>query len=164
MKKIFTILLIVIMTFSLTACQPTPEQGFVQPKNEDELSNLINQTNQPDSNALQNSDIPDNVTDIVQSNDLTVDVDAKVTVPQTNAYPVVYAEPLELTQEQADLILNELIGDAPLVSLREQDATALMSKEQIIDRIGELKLMLQDGTKDENEIENINQQITELEK
>jgi hypothetical protein len=65
-----------------TACQPTPEQGFVQPKNKDELSNLINQTNQPGSNALQNNDIPENVSDTVQSNDLTVDVNAKVIVPQ----------------------------------------------------------------------------------
>lgn len=142
-----------------TACQPTPDQEFVQSKNENELNSLINQ---PNSQVM--SDIPANISDIVQSNDLTINIDAKVSIPKETTYPVVYAEPIVIIQEKADLILDVLIGDSPLISLRAQDATTILSKEQIINKIAELRIMLQDEgiKKDEYQTESINQEITVL--
>lgn len=159
MKKRFFTVSLVLAVIMLSACQETPEKSVVIGKDSSELSQIIHDTDA----APAEYDFPAAVTDTVGSGDLSVVIDADVIVPNTDTIPVVRATPLDLTQEQADLILNELVGNAQLISIRGQDeAAAVMTKEDIIERIGELQTMLQSPDIDSSQEESIRSDIARL--
>ncbi len=109
-KRISRVAIEVLCLVMLTACQQTPEELVVKNKNDNKLEEKISATDMPDVQI----DIPDKITDSVQSKDsyLQVNIDALFVLPKENSYPVVSIETMEITQEKADKIIDALIGDA----------------------------------------------------
>ena len=154
MKKIYA-LLIMIMIF-MTACQPTPEENYVQDKDEESLNKIVSQ--QSRTEALE---LPENIIDSIHSKNLIVNINAQV-VSQGCEYPVAYATANQITQEQAYIILDALIGDAQITGLREQDEAVMRSKESIIAQLGTAKQQLAEET-DDNSKESLETLIKQLE-
>ena len=159
MKNRLIVIMVALIITMLCACQPTPDNPVVVGKDNNEWNQIMEGTNAVSTDY----NFPANVTDTVQSTNLSATIDANVVVPDTGVYPVVKAAAMDLTQEQADLILKELVGDAELISIRGQDeAAAIMTKEKIIERIGELQIMLQGSDIDASQEESIKSEIASL--
>ncbi len=120
-----------------TACQPTPETEVVVNKNEGVLESAISASpaptmgyEAPESWELEPFDAGDK---------LTVSVDAKVEMPDVNAFPVYEFVKGAYTQEQVDKIIDYFYGDQTLYNASQQ-----LTKSELEERLVDAKRVHQE--------------------
>lgn len=96
----------------LVSCQPAPEQAAVQVKDQGEMLKVIQATPAPAGQAM---DFPEEAQLSLQlSNQVKVEVAATVDSDREGGYPVYAIVPHRWTQEEAESMLQAMIGDRPL--------------------------------------------------
>lgn len=120
---------VLVITLCLCGCQATPEKKAVVSKNQDYLKNL----NQENVNNNMN-DIPTTVKDSFSLPKGKVTIDAKVTLPDTNVFPMQKIKPYEITNDDVDKFVNIFLGQQPLYEVNQE-----MTKEEIEQRLIYLK-------------------------
>ncbi|MFZ7121488.1 MAG: DUF6034 family protein, partial [Eubacteriaceae bacterium] len=170
---LFTI--IIISFFFISACQSTPTDKVVTNKGDNSLNKLINQS--PVPNAEGKYPAPDIWKETLSGlrDDLTINIDANIEIPNVDAYPVAKIEPDEITQEDADKIMDVLIRDEQLIMPMANDLEnpttkkaigeeILRLKESIINPNSNLNYFYEKGTEEYNEkLAEINKKIDVLE-
>lgn len=129
LNRIISVIFIIHIVALFVSCQPTPNNPTVINKNDGKLENKINATNIPD----QQITTPAYCKDSIQSDNenLSVNINAEIVIPDAKAYPVVAIEPYDITQETADIILNALIGDKTLyVKTNKRTTDEIMAEIQ----------------------------------
>lgn len=155
-KSAFAILTIVLC---LCACQATPTKNAVVNKNQDYLKDL---NNLPVQNNMD--DIPKNVQESFELAKGKVTINSKVSLPNTNVFPIYKIKPRELTNDDIDKFVNIFFDGQPLY-----EASNEISKEEIAQQIIDLKQQLTETNfSDENVMESatnaIKEEIAALEK
>ena len=128
MKRLVAIILLIPIVLICSACQPTPEKENVISKNDGKLEKALEVEAQPLTGQFS---APDKVEGKFVSGDVTVFIDADVTVPDVREFPVWRVYPEELTQKELDKYLNYFIGDSKVY---ESDANA-RSKADVLQDI-----------------------------
>lgn len=95
-------------------CKSTPEKSVVINKND----NIINEKTVEVGDII---DTPDKwMEDWLSDNEkLKITIDADVNIPDVKAYPVVSIEPMNISQDKANQIINCLIGDKQLFEIND---------------------------------------------
>lgn len=114
MKRIFIFLLTSIMTFSLVACQKTPESSILVGKNNHQMLEAASSNEEEKKSIAEMLNVPErmilSVTDA--KGDVSANVDADIFLPDTDSIPVVRVCGCDFTQEEADRIIAYFIRDA----------------------------------------------------
>ena len=139
MKKAFAIFLLITTALSLAGCQQTPESAIVKGKSSDAL---LKKAAEETSGALaERVDAPARYQDSFSSagGELTVTVDADVTVPEAEAVPIVRVTDGAITQEQADVLMDKLVRTTLYDTQQKQ------TKDQVMEELLEAKQKLAQG-------------------
>ena len=122
MKKIYVLLITTIIFF--TACQPTPEENVVQSKNKDLVKEVVKANEEENQQKLaedkeiikqQLEAINKHLNMEFQANDrVKIVVDAEVEMPAYEKLPMVRVAPRNITQEQLEILIEEITGDEPV--------------------------------------------------
>ncbi len=98
---------ILLITFTVTACQPTPESAIVRQK-DGEI--------QLQANAVpyNKADFPDTYKDSYSKNGADITFDAAVKTPDSDALLTYDISPAPFTQAQVDTIIKALFGDTQM--------------------------------------------------
>ncbi len=144
MKKLITIFLTLFMLLS-AACQPTPEQAVVVGKDTDRLIDKA-------SEGLSDESVAEKVNaplryeaDYISPDGMTaVSVNAAVDVPEASAAPIIRISTGSISQEQADVLLHEL------VRAKLYDPYSAPSKSSIMNQILIAQQQLLSGPSDED--------------
>ncbi len=124
MKKHIAILLIIIMAFSLAACQETPDEVIVVQK---DTERLIEQAGSEDNgNKLSELGIPDehyNFNSELADGRLKINVDADIRVPETDTIPIRKASMGVFTQEAVTGIFQYLFEGEQAYDISETRMT-----------------------------------------
>ena len=107
-RCIYLIILSIIL-FSFTACQPTPEKEIVINKNDGQLEEIIAETTREEEEVKSEEKWEDAFS--TKDGEVTFKIDAVIFVPDSNKLPVAYISPKNISQETADRVLNTLIGE-----------------------------------------------------
>lgn len=114
MKRVFISLLASIMTFSLAACQKTPDSPIVVGKDNVQMLNTASGNAKERKSIAEMLQAPDrmvlSVTDA--KGNVSADAGADILLPDTDSIPVVRVHDCEFTQEEADRVLAYFVGDA----------------------------------------------------
>ncbi len=114
MKRIVMFLLTSMMTFSLAACQTTPEGLIVAGKNNDRLLEAASGNEEEKKSIAEMLNVPErmilSVTDA--KGEVSANADADIFLPDTDSIPVVRVRGRDFTQEDADRILGYFVGGA----------------------------------------------------
>ncbi|MDD5017664.1 MAG: DUF6034 family protein [Eubacteriales bacterium] len=96
---------VMLMACFTTACQPTPEEAVIVQR--DALEDKIAQTAAP----VATYSAPETWTETVdmQGSEVPVTIDAVITVPDVDAYPVYNVEAASFTQEQIDALMDYFV-------------------------------------------------------
>ncbi len=123
----------VLLTASmLTACQPTPEEPVVVNKNEQAVQQVIAAAPEP----VKAYEAPGAVSDSFKGKDenVTINIDAKVIVPDVQAFPVVSAVPEDISVDfiktAAQVLMEGKTLYKPRTGLTKQDIEAEILKLQ----------------------------------
>ena len=106
-----------VMLFLTTACQSAPESSLVKNKN---LDQLIQEAQNTDTERTDINDIieekHETYVTTIKNDDLkvTVNVNAKVDVPQTDKLSIFRVRQKQFSQELIDSVRHELLGDTKL--------------------------------------------------
>ncbi len=143
MKRIAIFILLIAMTLSITACQKVPETSLVVGKSSDKLIEKA-QTNSGEEPLSARLDTPGTYQESVSSEDglLNLTIDATITVPEANSIPIIQVTPGAFSQEQADVLINELAHNT-LYSPNQP-----MTKEEITEELLAAKQALAAGPAD----------------
>lgn len=143
----FLLSIIILIILFFPACQPTPEQDIVVGKNDDKLREKIEQSVSDDDTV--GMEIPEQWDEKIDGTfkNTSVEVSAKIIVPEKGSFPVARAVPYEITQEDANKIINALIGNAPLMK-----QAAGMTKDKIMQEILLIKRSIDDPNSDFNQV------------
>ncbi len=106
---VFIIIAVMLATAFTTACQPTPERPVVAGK-QDDITAKVTDNGQNSSLA----GVPTTFKDSYTQGKVTVNLDAKVEVPQTPKIPVVKAVPERFTQDKVDKVIATLTQGKPI--------------------------------------------------
>lgn len=128
-KTVLAATMLIVLMF-VTSCQPTPDAPIVQSKNNGELQEKVYGEPAP----LGKYEAP---TEWVEQFDgkgtiYAANINAKINIPDTEAYPVYRVSPEKLTQEKADEFLNYFIGDEELYFMTDPYQR---TKDQIMEEI-----------------------------
>ncbi len=138
MKKLSAFLLALLLLLA-AGCQKTPESAIVKGKSSDAL---LEKAAEETSGALvERVDAPARYQDSFSSagGELTVTVDADVTVPEAEAVPIIRVTPANITQEQVDVLMDKLVqGELYEFGTPE-------TKAEIADKIVAAKQQLAEG-------------------
>lgn len=109
MKKAITLILVAAMALSFSGCQDTPEDSIVAGKSSDAL--IEKAQAETGGTLAERLDAPETYQGSVSSVDglLNVTIDAAVTVPEAESVPIFQVTPGTITQEQADVLMDELV-------------------------------------------------------
>lgn len=116
-KKVGSIIICVAMFSSMAACQKSPDSSLVVNK---DLDKLIEDAQNSDTGKVNIDEIIeqnyDSYVTTIKDDDLgvTVNVNAKVDIPQTNKLSIFRVEQKSFSQELIDKIRKELLGDSKL--------------------------------------------------
>ena len=118
MKKLFCLVLAALL---LTACQPTPTEDVVVNKTEGRLEELIvaapEQSEAPEMTVRARVGVPERVKEDlsghVYGGELTVHIDAPVTVPEVTRVPVYTVRFKTFSPEEKEALTRQLLGDGP---------------------------------------------------
>ncbi|MHB1313928.1 MAG: DUF6034 family protein [Christensenellales bacterium] len=113
--KVLSLLLCFSFLFSTTACQPTPDEPPVVGKNN--TNALVQATEAP-------YEVPTHWTEpeAITLNDLTVEIDADIVMPDVTKFPVDSVKDKVFTQEEADKFVAILSEGKPLLSTKSTRA------------------------------------------
>ena len=114
---------IMLITCLLTACQPTPEEEIVIGKGDNMLEEAIDATPLPESTqiiekeqteetSLTNMVLSEHWQDTLSENNVKIDIDADVYVPNVSAYPVYEVVPHFTDEALARKLIGVLAKDA----------------------------------------------------
>lgn len=152
-KKKNLLALGMVLAVALSACQKSPDSSIV--KNKD-LDNMINKAKEGSSSVGDIAGAYDTWQTTVKDDSLqvTVNVDAKVDVPQTDKMSVIRIEQKDIKQELLDKVKNKLMGDEKLY---DGSTLSLRTRSDIEQEIKNIKadiasLKDQGYSKDEIEI------------
>ncbi len=144
MKRILPFVLAVALL--LTGCQKTPEEGIVKGKSSEALIEKAQTT--PGQGALaQRVNAPEHYDAAFsnESGELTVTVDAAVTVPDADKVPIIRVKPAHITQAQTDVLMDTLVqGELYQFGIPR-------TKSEIADQIVEVKRQIAQGPSPEDE-------------
>ena len=121
----------IMCCLALSACQPTPEEEVVMSKKDEEFEKLILQK-APD----EKTEYPASYSNTFVSKDKKVNftIEAEVTVPDTDKYPVFTIKPVpitdEMTQRLVDVFLEGNDGYYPLSTLTKSELAEEIIKVQ----------------------------------
>lgn len=136
----------------LCGCQATPGKKAVVSKNQDYLKDINNQ-------HVQNNmgDIPKDVQETFELAKGKVAINAKVTLPNTDVFPIQKIKPREITNEDIDRFVNIFFDGQPLYETRTE-----ICKEEIEQKlIGLRQQLAETDTSDENVMDSITNGIKE---
>ena len=161
MKKI--VILLIILTLLLTACQATPEDEVVVQK---DTEAMLEMASEPQEELRNNETLkdklgaPDRVQETITEADgkLVINIDTEVTVPDVDRVPVMTVESADFTQTNADGLINVLYKGVTPYELSLGRATK-SEIEQAIVNLEEIRLNYLDNA---NELEIIDQEINSL--
>ena len=113
-KKICPVALVVLLLFTcmLTACQPTPEKETVVGKNDGVLEEAIASTASPQATLAAEPDWSDEFSSA--DGKMQIVIRAEVNVPEENKFPVISCTPHYFTVEEANKAVEALFGDQQL--------------------------------------------------
>ena len=148
MKKYIGIVLVMVMVFVLSACQPTPEEAIVVKKDTDRLVEMAQATPQPDEVSAEEQEdssilrkeslrerlgIPERYEDTIQheGDKLKIIVDTDVQVPSEEHIPVARAKAGNFSQELVSKFYDRLIGDTTMYQYTYQRTKAELEEEII---------------------------------
>lgn len=156
-KHILNLSILVLVLF-FTACQPTPEKPAVAEKNDGQMEQKISATAAPGNKYTA----PDKWKEIINndSGEPFIEIDAPITLPQVDKYPVVSVKPGKYTQELVNKMVGYFSQGKPLIAVNET-----LTKKAIEERIIDLKATLEqakNGKEDIGTPEEIQQQIDQL--
>ncbi len=155
MKRI----LVILLSLSLIACVPTPEEDFVPQKDTTAMIEMAKSTALPDESTVgidaQNGgqtalalpslreryQIPETYqyhAELAEGN-FILNIDAKVDVPDTNKIPIVRVERIGFDPDVVRTLFNALCGDTEMYYIQQ-----VYSKSQIADRIKYLSEQIAD--------------------
>ncbi len=142
MRKIVLALLLAVMCLSaVCGCQPTPETPVVVGKNEgdNKVTSLFGETSETEGSYTAPESWKEE--EPITSADLTVMIDAKVTVPDVTKFPVVKVTDHVFTQEEADEIIANLSEGNELFPVEIIQSRASKEKQLLAmkARLAELK-------------------------
>lgn len=129
--KYGVVLLSILALFTMTACQPTPDNLIVQSKSNDDLQDAIMTTAVPSSASESEKVINSTLANDNQT--ITININTVVELQNIDNLPIAYIEPYDLSQERIDAITDVLIGDRLLMD------TKTMTKTQIEELILHIK-------------------------
>ncbi|HWS30412.1 MAG TPA: DUF6034 family protein [Clostridia bacterium] len=115
-----------ISATAFSACQATPEQPLVVGKTNDGWEAHAAESNE----APAPYQAPERYEKTFTADDLTVEFDADVILPDVEKYPIYIMEPLTFTQEMADRIIPVLLDGVELY-----DETNYRTKEYVQEKI-----------------------------
>lgn len=162
MKRIWAVLLCLVILLVLSACQPTPEKATVVQKDSERLIEQAqkdaSESNNVTGDTTGESDVEsqDNSTrisiaeqygvpDCYQFGDegangiLRIDVDAQVIAPDQDAMPIYRVKAGEFSQETVSAFFNTLCGDTQMYINSGQ-----RTKDQILEQIISIKKRIED--------------------
>ena len=131
-KKFLAAGLCAVLLFAMSACQENPEGSIIVHK---DMDNLISKAQEDDSSKVDAADIVDEVAENFEtyvttieneSLGVTVNVNAKVDVPQVDQLKVYRVKQKKFDQEFIDKVREKLMGDK---AVYEADAVALNTRE-----------------------------------
>ena len=113
-KKICPVALVILLLFTcmLTACQPTPEKEAVIGKNDGVLEEAIASTASPQATLAAEPDWSDEFSSADGTTQIVIR--AEVNVPEENKFPVISCTPHYFTLEEANRAVKALFGNQPL--------------------------------------------------
>lgn len=110
-KRLYFII-VIILTFSLFACQPTPEDLIVKNKDGRALRKAIDATAILENDYKKINQIIDNK--INKKGDICINFNANVIMPNVDKLPIVYVEKDFFTQEQINKMIQVFFKGAKL--------------------------------------------------
>lgn len=116
-----TLILLITVMITLCACQANPGKKAVVSKNQDYLKDINSE------NVKNNiSDIPSSVQESFNLAKGNMTINAKVTLPETDVFPIQKIKPHEITNDDIDAFVNALFAGQTLYEIRSE-----RSKEEI---------------------------------
>ncbi|NLB62055.1 MAG: hypothetical protein GX802_06550 [Clostridiales bacterium] len=142
-KKITLLSLLLIIIF-LFGCQPTPDEPIVISKGDGKLQDALNSTPIQEKTKYT---APQNWTETLSDSDskVTIEIDACITVPDADAYPVYHVENCEISDMQFNAILSYFIGNEKIYTWNPEVEDAV-SETIIRKRIDAIEYQLYDST------------------
>lgn len=138
MKKIITILMAGVMTFSIVGCQPTPKEDIVKQKEEGvkEVNSLGGEdVLSGDELAIGNYEAPENWQEEIQfdNSSMKINIDATIEYPKVSTMPsYIVNEKAGLPQETIDALIAEFFGSEPIYN-RNKPKTKSEIQQEILD-------------------------------
>lgn len=170
MKKNSSFVISLLILITMAGCQKTPESDIVIGKGDAALEKAIDQGS---TQADVKYEAPKQWTDSIEKDNLIINVDADVIVPDTIQFPSAVMTADEISQQTADNIMRVLLDGATLYELRpnypytkeEINEELLLIKKSISDPNADFNTVLEKGTPEHDAIlEDKQKQIAELEK
>ena len=170
--KILVLLVTAMMliTCVLTACQPTPEEEIVIGKGDNTLEEAIAGTPLPESTLVDkeqtgdtsptNMVLSEHWQDTLFENNVTIDIDADVYVPNVSAYPVYEVAPYFTDEALARKLISVLAKDA--VEVHNGAYLQPEDYEQTILSLKKEKAELEAGKTGDDSITPIEEQIAAI--
>lgn len=161
-KRIITIVLILGIILSLNACQSTPEDDIVVQKDQERMIEAANSDNgnSEATTLLEKVDAPETYKNSFTGADgkLIVNVDATVSVPDTDAIPICRVYSSGFSEELADKVYQLLCGGTKMYASSES-----YTKDAIMEEILAQKQKLASDDLDEESRSNVEDYIKVLE-
>ena len=110
--KMMAIVLTSLLLFTCftTACQPTPEEDVIVNKADAEENIVENE----EGDSLSGYEVPEHWTETVEKEDVTINIDADISLPSEGSISVTRYTPLIYTQEDTDNFVAYFAGDKKL--------------------------------------------------
>ncbi len=146
MKKVLSMILVIVMLAAFAGCQATPEKPLVTGKNVDNLIQKATETDEtvitspepagPDNRAIlmEKLDIPERFIAQNSYSDgrLTYTADADISLPDAAALPVMRVEPADFSQELVDKLYGYLVGDTLMYQQQQQYTKAQVEEDLVM--------------------------------
>ena len=126
-RMLLLITAIIMMVCSATACQPTPDEIVVVNKAGDDLEQRILSTEIPAPLDIKDK----HYSDTLSRDNVTVNIDAEISIPDVNEYPVYETQQIIFEQEHVDLAIKTFFGDSTIYNYNSRTKEAV-ERELII--------------------------------
>lgn len=127
-------LAVILSVVMLAACQPTPEKPVVAQR--DEVEKKVQETAAP----VKKYEAPETWTDTVdmKGSSIEVEIEATVSVPDVESYPIYNVERAVLSQEMIDSLMDEFIHGRNVFTINYQKTKSELEEELIEAKRGQL--------------------------
>lgn len=118
----------------LAACQPTPDKPVIVQR--DELENKVQETTAP----VVKYEVPDTWADTVdmKGSSVEVKIDATVSVPDVESYPVYNVEKALISQDMIDSLMDDFVQDRNVFTIDYQKTKSELEEELVEAKRGQL--------------------------